>query len=77
MFNQTLKRPMFRRGGSTGGITSGLRRGYQEGKSVNIGDIVTQKIPEPPKSTAKFNSQEFIPTNPVGPGTSEGKVISC
>ena len=27
--NRVLKRPMFRRGGSTDGITSGLRRGYQ------------------------------------------------
>jgi len=48
-----LHRPMFRRGGSTGGgITSGLRQGYDNGKSVNIEDIVTQKIPEPPKSSA-------------------------
>jgi hypothetical protein len=44
---------MFRRGGSTGGgITSGLRQGYDNGKSVNIEDIVTQQIPEPPKSSA-------------------------
>ena len=27
--NRILRRPMFRRGGSAGGITSGLRRGYQ------------------------------------------------
>jgi hypothetical protein len=27
--NRILRRPMFRKGGSTGGITSGLRRGYQ------------------------------------------------
>jgi len=48
-----LHRPMFRRGGSIGeGITSGLRQGYGEGESVKIEDIFTQKIPEPPKSTA-------------------------
>ena len=35
MFNRTLKRPMFRRGGSTGeGITSGLQRtGFAEGST--------------------------------------------
>ena len=40
--NRVLKRPMFRRGGSTdGGITSGLRRGYHTGgdQSVDYGDI--------------------------------------
>ena len=43
---------MFRRGGSTGeGITSGLRRGYEEGKSVNIGDYISQP-PELPKSSS-------------------------
>ena len=33
--NRILRRPMFRKGGSTGGITSGLRRGYQEGLGVD------------------------------------------
>jgi len=51
MFNQTLKRPMFRRGGSAEGITSGLRRGYEEGKSVNIGDYISRP-PELPKSSS-------------------------
>ena len=39
--NRILKRPMFRRGGSTGGITSGLRRGYHTGgdQSVDYGEI--------------------------------------
>ena len=32
--NRVLKRPMFRRGGSTGGITSGLRQGYAKKGSV-------------------------------------------
>ena len=32
--HRVLKRPMFRRGGSTGGITSGLRQGYREGLNV-------------------------------------------
>ena len=35
--NRVLKRPMFRRGGSTGGITSGLRTGYNRGRVVNPG----------------------------------------
>ena len=35
---RTLRRPMFRRGGSTGeGITSGLRQGYNRGRVVNPG----------------------------------------
>ena len=43
---------MFRRGGSAGeGITSGLRRGYEEGKSVNIGDYISRP-PELPKSSS-------------------------
>ena len=33
--NRVLKRPMFRRGGSTDGITSGLRTGYQSGLGVS------------------------------------------
>ena len=36
MFNQTLKRPMFRRGGSAGGITSGLSQGYKDGDLAKI-----------------------------------------
>jgi len=32
--SRILSRPMFRRGGSTGGITSGLRQGYANGKDV-------------------------------------------
>ena len=32
--HRVLKRPMFRRGGSTGGITSGLRQGYAKKGSV-------------------------------------------
>jgi len=36
--NRVLKRPMFRRGGSTDeGITSGLRTGYNRGRVVNPG----------------------------------------
>ena len=47
-----LHRPMFRRGGSTGeGITSGLRQRYDEGKSVNIEDFLSEQ-PKLPQSTA-------------------------
>ena len=35
--SRILSRPMFRRGGSTGGITSGLRRGYKEAGNVAKG----------------------------------------
>ena len=42
--NRVLKRPMFRRGGSTGGITSGLRQGYQG--TNNAWDQFVQKIPD-------------------------------
>ena len=36
-----LHRPMFRRGGSAGeGITSGLRRGYEDGNAVG-GDLIS------------------------------------
>ena len=42
--NRVLKRPMFRRGGSTGGITSGLRQGYQG--TDNAWDQFVQKIPD-------------------------------
>ena len=45
MFNRTLRRPMFRRGGSAGtGITSGLqspRQGYSEGEDVQ--KVTTQR----------------------------------
>ena len=44
--NRTLKRPMFRMGGSTGtGITSGLdtpRQGYKEPGVVNQNDVIRQ-----------------------------------
>jgi len=47
-----LHRPMFRIGGSAeGGITSGLRQGYENGKSVDL-DSYFSKTPELPKSTA-------------------------
>ena len=50
--NRVLKRPMFRRGGSTGGITSGLRQGYanqsrvkqnDDWRSKQLGDVFTGK----------------------------------
>ena len=42
--NRVLKRPMFRRGGSTGGITSGLRQGYQG--TDNAWEQFVKKIPD-------------------------------
>ena len=55
--NRVLKRPMFRRGGSTGGITSGLRRGYHKGgnQSVDYGDISKRlNIPEAWKQAGEY-----------------------
>jgi len=42
--NRVLKRPMFRRGGSAGGITSGLRQGYQG--TDNAWEQFVKKIPD-------------------------------
>ena len=36
--SRIFQRPMFRIGGSAGGITSGLRRGYADGEDVQISD---------------------------------------
>ena len=53
-----LHRPMFRRGGSTGGgITSGLRQGYENGKLAKVQDTLRildtlAPAPERPKSRA-------------------------
>ena len=52
MRNRILKRPMFRMGGSTDGILSGLdtprleasRQGYQDGDRVNRGADVRQRV---------------------------------
>ena len=40
--NRVLKRPMFRRGGSTGGITSGLRPGYKDGLGVSSPEFASK-----------------------------------
>jgi hypothetical protein len=41
--NRILKRPMFRRGGSAdGGITSGLRQGYENGLKVNTPEFASK-----------------------------------
>jgi len=42
--NRVLKRPMFRRGGSAGGITSGLRQGYKNAKRVLPDDLRSKQI---------------------------------
>jgi len=50
--NRVLKRPMFRKGGSAGGITSGLRQGYanqsrvkqnDDWRSKQVGDVLRGK----------------------------------
>ena len=59
MFNQTLKRPMFRRGGSTGeGITSGLRQGYSVGKRVT--DVMGEMRAAMPRRNSKRNFNDFL-----------------
>ena len=54
--NRILKRPMFRRGGAAdGGITSGLRQGYDDGKNVDYGDISKRlNIPEAWKQAGEY-----------------------
>ena len=42
--NRVLTRPMFRRGGSAGGITSGLRQGYKNAKRVLPDDLRSKQI---------------------------------
>ena len=56
MFNKTLRRPMFRRGGSAeGGITSGLKRqGYKDPAGSVIQDDQT-KVQEVGQNMEQFN----------------------
>ena len=58
-----LHRPMFRRGGSAdGGITSGLRQGYNRGRVVNPGGYGGEE----------FNLTEYISEQPELPKSSAG-----
>jgi hypothetical protein len=72
MFNQTLKRPMFRRGGSTGeGITSGLRQGYKQGDLAKIRsqlNLINKLAPQPkrPKSSSLNDFMINFGLNMVG-----------
>jgi len=62
--SRTLQRPMFRRGGSTGGgITSGLRQGYNRGRVVNPGGY---------QGDEEFNMSEYITEQPELPKSSAG-----
>ena len=70
MADRTLKRPMFRRGGSTGeGIKSGLRLGYSNGGDLETLRaqlaIIEQEAPLPktPKSTASADFWLNLGTN--------------
>jgi len=59
-----LHRPMFRRGGSAdGGITSGLRQGYNRGRVVNPGGYAGDE---------EFNLSEYISEQPELPRSSAG-----
>jgi len=71
--NRTLRRPMFRTGGSTEGITSGLapRQGYERGRVVNPGgyrgdpvDVALGQMQDP-------RIQEFIKGRRKPPGLSQ------
>jgi len=72
MFNQTLKRPMFRRGGSTGeGITSGLRQGYKQGDLAKIRsqlNLINKLAPQPeaPRSSSVNDFMINFGLNMVG-----------
>jgi hypothetical protein len=59
-----LHRPMFRRGGSTGGgITSGLRQGYKRGRVVEPGGY---------QGDEEFNLSEYVSAAPELPKSSAG-----
>ena len=59
-----LHRPMFRRGGSAdGGITSGLRQGYNRGRVVNPGGY---------KGDEEFNLSDYLSEQPELPRSSAG-----
>jgi hypothetical protein len=59
-----LHRPMFRRGGSTGGgITSGLRQGYKRGRVVEPGGY---------QGDEEFNLSEYVSEAPELPKSSAG-----
>ena len=64
MFNQTLKRPMFRRGGSTGeGITSGLRQGYKDGDLAKIRsqlNLINKLAPQPQRPRSSSTNDFLI-----------------
>jgi hypothetical protein len=49
MFNRTLRRPMFRRGGSTGSAGTGILSGLQsprQGYATNEDNLVLQDDPD-------------------------------
>ena len=68
MNNRTLKRPMFRMGGSTNeGITSGLgRRKYQVGA---FGDILSEQMEAREKYEKEYDVNQPQDQTPFSPGT--------
>ena len=57
----TLRRPMFRRGGSTGeGITSGLRRGYALGSTGPQRDYLKERATIVEEPTAEKPDSDFL-----------------
>ena len=68
MNNRTLKRPMFRMGGSTNeGITSGLgRRKYQVGA---FGDILSEQMEARQKYEKEYDVNQPQDQTPFSPGT--------
>ena len=65
--NRTLRRPMFRMGGSTGtGITSGLdtpRQGYKEPGVVDKNDVIRQDAQRIFDVGVDLRKANQIPTN--------------
>jgi len=71
--NRTLRRPMFRIGGSAEGITSGLapRQGYERGRVVNPGGYKGDPVDVALGQMQDSRIQEFIKERRKPPGLSQ------
>ena len=71
--SRIFHRPMFRKGGSAGGITSGLRRGYAEGGYPNPElDVMEEQMPgdmEEGQNTADIFETQDTAVEEVTPGS--------
>jgi hypothetical protein len=78
--NRTLRRPMFRMGGSTGtGITSGLdtpRQGYKEPGVVDKNDVIRQDAQRIFDVNVDLRKANQIPTNKMLSGSLPGFLTS-